>query len=333
MRPPPSLVISMLQVSDQLLKGDKRALSKAISLLERGDPQGSVVMREVHSHAGCAYTVGITGPTGAGKSTLIARLAEDFRGKGSSVGIVAVDPSSPYSGGALLGDRIRMELHYLDPEVFIRSMATRGSHGGLPRIIKGVVRLLDAAGKDIILVETVGVGQTELDIMGVADTVVVTLVPEAGDAIQTLKAGLMEIADIYVVNKADRPGADQMVSHINAFLTTGDSDGSWVTPVLATQAIDGQGITELSKQIQRHRDFLSSTSRLEERRRERRAQELLEVLEEELGQKLRERIDKEPRLNKLVEQVRRGELEPYSTALELLKDVSSPLDWLLSSSR
>ena len=323
----------MPPVWEQLIKGDKRALSRAISLLERGNLQGAEVMREVHSHTGQAYCIGVTGPPGAGKSTVVARLTETFREKGYSVGIVAVDPTSPYSGGALLGDRIRMEPHYLDPGVFIRSMATRGSHGGLPRIIKGVVRLLDAAGKDIVLVETVGVGQTELDIMGVADTVVVTLVPEGGDAIQVLKAGLMEIADAYVVNKADRPGANRMVASIKTFLGAGDSNGSWSPPVLATQAIRGQGVPELYEQIREHRQFLTRTSQLEERRRERRTQELLEVLREELGARLRELIHGDPRLSSILDQVKRGELEPYSSALGLLGEAPSPLDWLTPSSR
>lgn len=318
----------MPPVSERLIKGDKRALSKAISMLERGDVQGADLMREVHSHTGRAYCIGITGPPGAGKSTIVARLTDAFRENGFSVGILAVDPTSPYSGGALLGDRIRMEPHYLDPGVFIRSMATRGSHGGLPRITKGVVRLLDAAGKDIILVETVGVGQTELDIMGVADTVVVTLVPEGGDAIQVLKAGLMEIADIYLVNKADRPGASRMVAAIKAFLGTSDTSGGWSTPILATRAAKGEGILELYDQIQGHREFLIHSEQLETRRQERRGVELLEVLREELGARLSDLINREPRLSTVVDQVKKGDLEPYSSALDLLRDGPSPADWL-----
>jgi LAO/AO transport system kinase len=320
----------LLQVSKQLLKGDNRALSRAISLLERGDPQGSVVLREVHPHTGKAYCIGITGSPGAGKSTIIARLTETFREKGASVGIIAVDPTSPYSGGALLGDRIRMELHYLDPQVFIRSMATRGSQGGLSRIIKGAVRLLDAAGKDIVLVETVGVGQTELNIMGVSDTVVVILVPEGGDAIQTLKAGLMEIADIYVVNKADRPRADQMVADIHASIATSEATREWTPPVLAAQAINGLGVEELYGQVQRHREHLSQGRGLEERRSRRRVQEVLEVLEDEVVRKVRQRIDGDPWIKESVRRVEQGELEPYSTALELLRDGPLALDYWLS---
>ena len=316
----------MLQLSKQLLKGDKRSLSRAISMLEKDVPECLEVMRDVHAHTGKAYTIGITGPTGAGKSTLIARLTAHFRSGGASVGIIAVDPSSPFSGGALLGDRIRMEPHYLDPGVFIRSMATRGTHGGVPRIIKGVVRLLDASGKNIVLVETVGVGQTELDIMGVADTVVVTLVPEAGDTIQTLKAGLMEIADVYVVNKSDRPGAQRMVSHIQAFLTIGASSNDWTPEVIAAEAVNGVGIQELAESIWRHRDFLTQSSELEERRRERRSLELLEVVRDRLELRLKQYISDTPALEQLLEQVRRGDVEPYTAAIELLEQMSFPMD-------
>ena len=322
----------MLQLSKQLLKGDKRSLSRAISILEKDVPEGLEVMRDVHAHTGKAYTIGVTGPPGAGKSTLIARMTEEFRSSGASVGIIAVDPSSPFSGGALLGDRIRMEPHYLDPGVFIRSMATRGTHGGVPRIIKGVVRLLDASGKDIVLVETVGVGQTELDIMGVADTVVVTLVPEAGDAIQTLKAGLMEIADVYVVNKSDRPGAQRMVSDIQAFLTIGASSSDWTPEVIAAEAVNGVGIQELAESIWRHRDFLTQSSELEERRRERRSLELLEVVRDRLELRLKQYISDTPALEQLLEQVRRGDVEPYTAAIELLEQMSLPIDRLPNSS-
>ncbi|MQF70037.1 methylmalonyl Co-A mutase-associated GTPase MeaB [SAR202 cluster bacterium AD-804-J14_MRT_500m] len=310
----------MLHVSEQLLKGNKRSLSRAISLLERGDPQGAVVTGETYSHVGNAYCVGITGPPGAGKSTLIACLIGLLRNQNLSVGVIGVDPTSPYSGGALLGDRIRMQEHYLDPGVFIRSMATRGSHGGVPRIVKGVERLLDASGKDVVLVETVGVGQTEVDVMGVADTVVVTLVPEAGDAIQTLKAGLMEIADIYVVNKADRPGADKMIAAVRSTLALGVSDDSWIPPVVATDAVNGQGLDKLWAGISEHREYISRTGKLESRRRARRSQEFFEVVEEELGRRIKERLHKDPEMRSLLNQVESGKQDPYSFALALLED-------------
>ena len=284
-----------------------------------------MVTGEVYPHIGGAYCVGVTGPPGAGKSTMLACLTELLRKQGLSIGIIAVDPTSPYSGGALLGDRIRMQLHYLDPGVFIRSMATRGSHGGLPRIIKGVVRLLDASGKDVVLVETVGVGQTELDIMGVADTVVVTLVPEAGDVIQTLKAGLMEIADIYVVNKADRPGADKMISDVRSAVALGESNGGWMPSALATEAVNGRGVAELWEQVGMHRDYLGRTGELETRRRDRRTGEFLEVVEEELGRRAKAQIHSDPELRGLLDQVQSGKQDPYSFALALLDRHSTGL--------
>ena len=302
----------------RLLEGDNLALSRLISLVERGDPGGAEVMEAVYPYTGKAYCIGVTGPPGVGKSTLVDRLAQVIRGEGLSVGIIAVDPTSPYSGGAFLGDRIRMQRHYLDPGVFIRSMAIRGGPGDLPRIVRGAVRLMDASGRDMVMVETLGVGQAELGIMGVADTVVVTLMPEAGDTIQTLKAGLMEIADIYVVNKADREGANQMVAAITFMLKTAPVPGDWPAPVLATQAHNNEGVVELYGSIQRHRDFLERTSRLEQRRGERSGEEFLGTIEDELGRRLKELMVKDRTLSAILEGVQRGEIEPYSAALKLL---------------
>ena len=316
----------MHPLAEQIHRGNKRALSRAISLLERDNPLAAQIMAQLHPHTGNGYTVGITGPPGAGKSTLIARLTQKYRGHGCSVGILAVDPSSPYSGGALLGDRIRMEGHYLDAGVFIRSMSTRGAHGGVPRMVKGVVRLLEASGKDVALVETVGVGQTELDVMGVADTVVVALVPEAGDAVQTLKAGLMEIADVFVVNKADRPGAQQMTANVRSLLALAPAGEGWRPPVVETQAVNGVGIDKLVDAIKGHREYLTESGLLEQRRRRRRSSELTEALRDRVARRVEGQIAGSAALRALVERVEAGELEPYSASLELLDEIidSSP---------
>ncbi len=308
-------------VVSSLLEGDHRALSRLISLMERGDPQVGPAMERLFPHTGSAYCIGITGPPGVGKSSLVNALVQLERGDGRQVGVVAVDPSSPFSGGALLGDRVRMERHYLDPGVFIRSIATRGTEGGVPRVIKGVVRLLDAAAKDVVLVETVGVGQTELDVMQVADTVVVVLVPELGDAVQALKAGLMEIADIYVVNKGDLGGTDRMVNAIESMLHTGPARG-WTPPVLVTQAMNETGIQELKGAIQAHRNHLEQSQHLEAQRQRRHAAEFLAIVEEELGRRTREMALRDPDIRAALGAVQDGQAEPYSAAMRVLRDPS-----------
>ena len=312
----------MEDIAQRLLAGDQRALSQTISLLEQGSPEAAEVMKAIDPFTGRCYTVGITGPPGAGKSTVVDQLAKLLRGQDLTVGIIGVDPTSPFSGGAFLGDRIRMQAHYLDPGVFIRSVATRGQTGGVPRLIKSMVRLLDAAGKDVVLVETVGVGQTELGIMGVADTVLVALMPESGDAVQTLKAGIMEIADIYLVNKADREGASQMAAAITAMLQTSPIQPDWAPPVLLTAAHTGDGIEELWEQVQKHRAFSEANSQLQSRRELRRRQEFLEAVEEELGKRLKAQVDENSEFRSTLNEVAAKGLEPYSAALEFLDSKS-----------
>ena len=320
----------MSDTVQRLLQGDARALSRLITLLERGDPRAARVLQEVAPHTGRAYCVGLTGPPGSGKSTLADRLTERLRQQGRRVGIVAVDPTSPFSGGAVLGDRIRMQRHSLDSGVYIRSMATRGSLGGLSRVVKSTARLMDAAGCDVVLVETAGVGQTEVAVMGVADTVVVVLVPEAGDAVQTLKAGLLEVADLFVVNKADRPGAGEMVAALHGMLGLVEERRPWTPRVLTTQAHRGEGVDKLWQAVEEHRRWLEAEGHLEARRRVRLRREFLETVEEALALRLRELLERDPGLAALVQGVEERQADPYAAALRLLHDGTLLRPWLAS---
>ena len=282
------------QLIDNLLAGDKRALARAITIVERSGPAARDLVHSISAHVGRSYTVGITGPPGAGKSTLVDRITSDLRTRGwngspdPKVGILAADPTSPFTGGAILADRVRMQRHYRDPGVYIRSMATRGSQGGLPKATRDAVKLLDVYGTDVTIVETVGVGQAELDIMGLADTVVVAVVPEGGDAMQAMKAGLMEIADLFVVNKADRPGADAVVRDISAVISWDTRPREWIPRVLSTRAVEGVGIDKLVDSIGEHKGATEKSGLLARRRRERRKQELFEII--------RDRVDQEAHL-------------------------------------
>src|SRR5919197_3525076 len=269
---------------ERMLGGDRPALARLITQVENRTAALPAIMKTVYPRAHGAYVVGVTGPPGAGKSTVVDRLTALLRAEGATVGVVAVDPSSPFTGGAVLGDRIRMQAHALDSGVFIRSMATRGSLGGLSRATGEVVKLLAAFGLQWILIETVGVGQTELDIMKLADTTLVVLVPESGDAIQTMKAGLMEAADVFVVNKADRAGAPALMAelkfaaHLHHSSTASRRDVDWETPVLSLQAQHGVGVPELLAEIRRHRATLEASGAFAARRRERVRAELESLL-------------------------------------------------------
>lgn len=305
---------SVSRLVAKTLEGDRRALARLITLLEQDSGKLSAIMRAIYPHTKGAYCIGVTGAPGAGKSTIVDVLVRILRDQGSAVGILAVDPTSPFSGGAVLGDRIRMQRHYLDQGVFIRSLATRGVHGGLSRVAGASVKLLDAFGEEMVIVETVGVGQTELDIMKVADMVVVVLVPEAGDAVQAMKAGLMEIGDIFVVNKADREGAGRLAAAVKAAVGLDGGESWWSAPVLLTQAHKGEGIQGLYEAILEHRRTMESTSRLEQRRRQRNRQEFTAVLKEAVESEVARLVSRDGALSQLASQVEKGEIDPYTAA-------------------
>jgi LAO/AO transport system kinase len=295
-----------------LAKGEQLSLARLITLVERGTATVPDIMRRIYPNTGRAHCIGVTGPPGAGKSTLTDRLISLIRAEGKTVGVVAVDPTSPFSHGAVLGDRIRMQRHYLDSGVFIRSMATRGSHGGLPKTAKGVIKLLDAYGVDFIIVETVGVGQAELDIMRRSDTTVVVLIPGAGDTVQAMKAGILEIADIFVVNKADLAGADQIVIDLESMLDMSPDDPVWKTPVLKTQANEGEGVERLFGEIAGHRQALTESGGLLERRQLQRRDEILESIQARIQGRLMGLVERDEEFAAIMARVESGELDPYS---------------------
>jgi LAO/AO transport system kinase len=303
---------------ERALKGECRSIARLISLVEDGAPDLGPVMKALYPHTGRAYTLGVTGAPGAGKSSLTDRLVARARADGHKVGVLAIDPSSPFSGGALLGDRVRMQDHAIDPDVFIRSMATRGHLGGISLATPEATRVLDASGKDTVIIETVGVGQAEVEITDACDTTVVVLNPGWGDGVQTAKAGLMEIADVFVVNKADRPGTKETVRELKQMLNL--SEAAWKPPVVPTVAIRSEGMEDLWSAVQRHRSFQAKDGALEERRRRRIAREIKEIVSEHH----RELIESEEAdlLDELTDSVLARELDPYEAAGRLMASLS-----------
>jgi LAO/AO transport system kinase len=305
-------------LAERLLAGDKRALARAISLVENDDPEGWALVREVYPSTGRAAIVGFTGPPGVGKSTIIARLVERARAHEREVAVLSIDPSSPFTQGALLGDRIRLSEHFLDPGVYIRSMASRGSLGGLSEATLQAALLMDASGKDDVFLETVGVGQAEVDIIDHADTIVLALMPGSGDSIQALKAGVMEIPDVIVVNKADHPLTDTMVREIRGVLSLGPQD-DWRVPIVKTEASRGEGIDELGEKIAEHREFIEERGTLAERRRRNLLNEVIALAAGRLRRKLEAQVRGDESVQELLDEVVARRLDPASAAAKLLE--------------
>ena len=308
----------MKDLIDKVLKGDPRNIARLITLVENNDSVTTSAMKDIHPHTGSAHVIGITGVMGSGKSTLICELTRLFRRQGKTVGIIAIDPTSPFSGGALLGDRVRMMELAMDEGVFIRSMGTRGMLGGLTSAVYDVVEILDASGKDIVLVETVGVGQAEVDVIKLADTTLVVLVPGLGDAIQTIKAGIMEIADIYVVNKADRSGLEQTVAEIESLIDISCSEKDRKIPVLTTVAKENKGTVELVKEIENHKNYLKKTKLFDVQRRKRYEAELVEIIRKRLMNFIFDESTFKGKVESLIDQVSKKQVDPYSAADEIL---------------
>ncbi len=306
-------------LAERLLDGDRRALARAITLIENDDPAGWELVREIYPHTGKARVTGFTGPPGVGKSTLVGALSGELRKENRDVAVLAIDPSSPFTQGALLGDRIRLSEHFLDRRIFIRSMASRGALGGLSETALQAALLMDASGKDDVLIETVGVGQGEIDIVDHADTIVLALMPGSGDSIQALKAGVMEIPDIIVVNKSDHPMTDTMIREVRGALELGHVQEGWRVPILRTEAVRGEGVDELAVKIAEHRAFIESEGTLAARRARNLRSEVLGIATARLRRKLEAAIEDDPRVAELLSRVVSRELDPASAAAELLE--------------
>ncbi len=310
----------MTELLERFCAGERRALAKVITIIENNLPGKNELLSRIYPRAGKAFVVGVTGAPGAGKSSLLDRLTEVIRRRGLTVGVVAVDPTSPFTGGAILGDRIRMQQHTMDKGVFVRSLATRGSLGGLARSAKEVITALDAFGIDVILVETVGVGQSEVDIMKISNATLVVLTPAGGDGVQAIKAGIMEIADIFVVNKCDLPNAEKTVREINGMLDMDNWAGVWRPPVLATNTLTNTGIDKLWQTLEYFREYQKSTGLMAEARKAKLRSDLLEILENEIRLKVQKGLLDNGRLDQELAEVLEG-ADPYTMAGKLLKDI------------
>jgi LAO/AO transport system kinase len=311
---------SLEELVEGIRSGDRRALARAITLVESSDPLAYDLIRELYPQTGRSYAIGVTGPPGVGKSSLISALVRHVRARDASVGVITVDPSSPFTKGALLGDRIRLADHFLDPEVFIRSMGTRGHLGGLAEATLQAALVLDAAGKDLVFLETVGAGQSEVEIISIADTVLLVLMPGSGDSIQALKAGIMEIPDVIAVNKCDHPAAKTMVNEVRSILAL-DPEREWQPPIVLTEAVRGEGIEELWAEIEGHRRHLEEGGHLAERRAKNLAGEVFAVASARAKMHLESAVGDDPELQRLLTAVQRRELDPLTAVREIMEKV------------
>jgi LAO/AO transport system kinase len=303
-----------------VLNGDRRSIAKAITIIENKTPEAQELIAKIFPHTGKAHVVGLTGAGGAGKSTLIEKVVREYRRRGKTVGVIAVDPTSPFTGGAFLGDRIRMQELSTDEGVFIRSMATRNYAGGIARATKDAAKILDATGKDIVIVETAGAGQSEVEIVKVAQTIVVMHAPGLGDEIQAIKAGIMEIADIFVVNKADRENANKTAIDIQAMLQLSNKKGGWKPPVLKTVALTGEGVPELIEELEEHRRFLEDNPECkEDLLRDKAEADLLEAVKERISKALIDELKREGKFDKLLREIIEKKTDPASAAVKLVK--------------
>ena len=306
-----------MELAERLLKGDVRALARAISLVERDDPEMLELLSAIQPQTGRAYLLGITGPPGAGKSSLVDVMVEALRRRDKTVGVLAVDPNSPFTGGAVLGDRVRMQRHSLDPGVFMRSMGARGHLGGLAGASRQAARIMDAFGRDFVILETVGVGQSELEVSSVCDTTVVVVNPRQGDEIQAIKAGILEIADIFVVNKADLPGADGAARQLQQTYPDDMQEGDWLPPILKTVAVRGEGVDELLDAIERHRQHVIESGQLEAKRRRQLREEVLDLVAERARRRAERALAPSTELGRRLAEAPLKDIDPYEVAGEL----------------